>query len=190
MILGGAECVWRDVAALESLTGTWGGLVIAVNDVGVHWTRRLDHWVSLHPEKLVRGDTSHPRRWPWVRQRAHNGHPNGYETWCRNTKRANVDHRIAAWSGGSSGLLAVNVARELGCTHLILCGVPMTRAPHFVESGVHVKGRKWTPADSHWKKWLAHEKDMQGWVKSMSGRTRELLGAPTAEWLEGIHVGV
>ena len=184
IILGGAECVWGDLAALERMTGTWDGLVIAVNDVGVHWTRRLDHWVSLHPEKLVRRDPGHPKKWPWVRQRAHHGHPNGYETWTRNTKRIAVDHRIPAWPGGSSGLLAVNVAAALHCDRVVLVGVPMDKQPHFRESGVHVRGRNWNP-NAHWKKWLAHEGDLRGWVRSMSGRTRDLLGEPTPTWLEG-----
>jgi hypothetical protein len=189
IILGGAECVWEDLAALERMTGTWDGLVIAVNDVGIHWTRRLDHWVSLHPEKLVKRDSAHVKKWPWVRQRDYLGHPNGYQTWTRNTKKANVDHSVPAWSGGSSGLLAVNVARALDCDRVVLVGTPMDKRPHFRESIVHVKGRKWSPATAHWKKWLAHEADMQGWVRSMSGRTRDLLGEPTPEWLEGSDDG-
>jgi hypothetical protein len=193
IVLGGAECVWRDLAALERMAGRWDGLVIAVNDVGCHWTRHLDHWVSLHPERLVRGDPNHPARWPWVKQRAYNGHPNGFRTWARTTSAhrvTKIDQTLRTWGGGSSGLLAVTVAKEIGVTHLTLCGVPMTKDPHFRESQVHVKGRKWSSADSHWKAWLQVEDKLQGWVKSMSGRTRDLLGEPTAEWLEGVHARV
>lgn len=189
MILGGAQCVWEDVAELEATVGVWDDLVIAVNDVGVHWTRRLDHWVSLHPEKLTSRDKDHPRRWPWVRQRETAGHPGGATTWGRPTKRKFVDRTVRGWTGGASGLLALGVAAELGCTHVVLCGVPMDRRPHFSESGVHVQGRPWRPVDSHWKKWTNKEALLRGWVTSMSGRTREMLGAPTIAWLEGAHVG-
>src|SRR5688572_6460764 len=53
LLLGGADCVWDDVNALESMLGsTWPGIVIAVNDIGAMWPRRLDHWCSLHMENM------------------------------------------------------------------------------------------------------------------------------------------
>lgn len=72
----------------------------------------------------------------------------------------------------------------------------MERTPHFDESTVHVQGRPWN-GSSNRKKWRDSAGHLQGQVKSMSmvydikskryfpSFTRQLLGAPTREWLEG-----
>ena len=174
MVIGGAECVWRDVRTLEAMLGhEWDGLVIAVNDVGCHWPRRLHHWCSLHAANLPK----------WKKDRAAAGYDMTLTTWS-GTSGKQADKHVGAWGGGSSGLLAVSVATALGCAHVVLCGVPMEKAPHFHESKVHQKGKIWAAADSHWRAWikpsvLARMKH----VRSMSGRTGQTLGAPTLEWL-------
>jgi hypothetical protein len=152
----------------------WDGLVIAVNDVGSHWPRRLDHWCTLHPEKMP----------AWVKDRTANKHPDGYITWARRGVRG-IHRAIESWAGGSSGLLGVAVAFQLGCQRIVLCGVPMNRDPHFAESKVHPKGKPWSSCDAHWKSWTKGEivNRMKGRVRSMSGKTRDLLGAPDPEWL-------
>ena len=72
LILGGASCVWDDVRELEKLIGhEWPGMVIAANDIGAHWPRRLDHWCSLHPINLA----------DWREERARRGRPGRYRTW-------------------------------------------------------------------------------------------------------------
>jgi SAM-dependent methyltransferase len=174
LVLGGADCVWSDVAALEAMLGReWDGIIIAANDIGCHWPRRLDAWCTLHPEKMPK----------WLKERHANGHPDGYITWSRKGGRA--DRTIKTWGGGASGMLAVAVAYEMGCERVILCGVPMTRAPHFAESGVHQRGKVWSSASTHFKAWRvpAILARMRGRVKSMSGETRTLLGYPDAEFL-------
>jgi len=93
---------------------------------------------------------------------------------------------IYPWSGGSSGMLAVQVALALGCTKVMLCGMPMTPTPHFEQSAEFDAAHTvWSEADGHWRSWLrVHQ---HGWfedrVRSTSGRTRDLFGAPTREWL-------
>lgn len=177
LVIGGADCIWRDVAALEAMLGhEWDGLVIAANDVGVHWPRRLDHLVSLHAEKLAR----------WREERVKAGRTDRVETWGRSSYKS-VDHAFRPWPGGSSGMYAVTVALHLRCTRIVLCGVPMTKDPHFAESKVHPVGKRWTQADAHWRAWRKPENlgRMRGKVRSMSGRTRMLLGGPTPSWLDG-----
>lgn len=190
MILGGAECVWEDVAALERMIGReWGGLVIAANDIGSHWPRRLDAWVSLHPNKFKK----------WIAARQRRGHPDGFTTYVKRGSGQRYGEVVVThkFGGGASGLLAVTVALHLGCTKVVLCGVPMEKIPHFAESEVHVKGRPWSNVDAHRRKWRDHGAELAGIVKSMSmvydsktkkwrpSWTRQLLGAPTPEWLEG-----
>lgn len=187
LVLGGAECVWDDIDESERLLGPeWWDIVVAANDVGCHWPKQLDAWASLHPNKFR----------DWTKLRASLGHPNGYQTFTRRgsgQKHADVavTHRFG---GGASGLLAVTVALHLGATRVVLCGIPMEKVPHFAESEVHVRGRPWRP-DAHRRKWKQHAAELSGTVRSMSrvygpdgwrsSFTRNLLGAPSPEWLAG-----
>lgn len=165
--------MWDEILALESLYGRqWDGIVIAVNDAGSHWPRALDHWTTLHPERMP----------GWEELRREHGFDMDYVTWGR---RPNLmDRVIKPWGGGSSGMLAVVVARALDCTRCVLCGIPMTNTAHFKESTVHQNKPNWPHAENHWKVWTRFKDNMLGWVTSMSGRTRNLLGAPTRAWLE------
>lgn len=177
IVLGGADNVWEDVRAWEAIYGReWDGLTIAANDVGSWWPRRLDHWVSLHPNKFAR----------WMEQRAANGFSAAGETWGRTGRYEEVvtwDHELHPWPGGSSGLLAVQVALHVGVTRVILCGVPMTPTAHFGESKESF-GPVWYAAAGHWTAWAKHREHLLGWVRSMSGRTKEMLSEPTVDWLK------
>lgn len=181
LIIGGASCVWDDVAALEILYGRrWDGMVIAVNDIGAHWPRKLHHWVSLHPSKF--------KKWLALREK-HQMYFHG-PTWGRAVSPLRMwggckhfcDYVLKPWPGGSSGMFGVQVAHHLGCNRVVLCGIPMTSTAHFEESREGFAAQ-WGAADFHWKAWIKYQDRMLGWVKSMSGRTAELLGHPTPSWL-------
>ena len=175
MVLGGADCVWSDIRRLEAMIGgEWDGLVIAVNDIGCHWPRRLDHWCSLHAANLPK----------WKKVRASAGFDMDLVTWS-GTNGKQADRTVRPWGGGSSGLLAVSVATALGCTRIVLCGVPMEKAAHFKESKVHQAGRLWAAADSHWRAWVKGSvmSQLKESTRSMSGRTGKTLGEPTLDWL-------
>jgi hypothetical protein len=174
LVLGGASCVWQDLLTFEQgFDRSWDGLVVAANDVGAHWPRDLDHWVTLHSDKFP----------SWQDLRAAHGFAAGYRTWCRWYRPdIPVDFRVRPWAGGSSGMLAVQVALEgLGCTHVVLCGVPMTQTPHFAETKERFHS-VWIAANAHWRDWEKCRAQFGDRVRSMSGRTRELLGAPSLEW--------
>lgn len=183
LILGGASCVWDDVLAMEEVYGKpWDGLVIAANDVGSHWPRDLHHWVSLHPSKFA--------RWMELRGKHHQLACDGITTWSQVSRwsgRRNyqplAQQEVTPWAGGSSGMLAVQVASELGVVGVVLCGIPMTRTPHFSETTERFH-RVWVGADGHSRAWKDQRARMVGWVKSMSGFTEELLGAPSREWFD------
>jgi hypothetical protein len=75
---------------------------------------------------------------------------------------------------GSSALLGSFAAIKLGYNKIILCGCPMEgRHPNNFQSYNHFQ-----------KGWIAYKSEVEGKVKSMSGWTKEFLGAPTEEWLE------
>lgn len=187
LVLGGADCVWEDVLKVEALVGEqWPGLVIAVNDVGCVWPRHLDHWVTLHVEKLS--------VWKMIRERQ--GFSNGYRLWGRRGRKTYVDHVVRPWGGGSSGLFGVTVAFFLGCEKIVLCGMPMEATAHFGESVEHDRGRRWNGVKGHLSAWTHKDNvdKMRGRVRSISmvndpetGRrrpsfTRQLLGPPTRAW--------
>lgn len=179
LVLGGAETVWRDLLVLETMVGgQWPGIILAVNDLACRLARPFGHWVTIHPEKLRRvGDG-------WEKLRAIKGYPGGYQVWSHNyNQRRHGVGAVRQWGSGSSGLLAVTVAYELGCPKVVLCGVPMDQRPHFAESVVHKQDRDWTGPRSHRKAWVDHEERIRERTRSLSGWTRQLLGPPTLEWL-------
>lgn len=152
VVLGGAACLWDDLRAL----GPFAGAVVAVNQAGVYYPYRVDHWATLHPENLPH----------WMRQRAIRGRSVDVEVWA---------DPVPGWETGSSGLHAVKCALDRGYAPVVLCGVPMDSGAHFHDAS------PWPVADEHWPTWLDRANEMRGRVFSMSGRTRDLLGAPS--WL-------
>lgn len=170
LVLGGADCLWDDVEAVEQLIGKpWPGPVVACNEAGAHWPRRLHHWATFHPENFAQ----------WETLRRQLGHPPGYVRWSNRNVPEQADRLVQDWGGGSSGLIAVNVAMDMGWRS-VLCGVPLEERPHFHDRD---DGRPWKYANVHIKRWERNQQKLQGKVKSMSGATRQLLGAPTAQWL-------
>lgn len=157
IILGGGETLWPDLAQVPDVDKR---TVIAINDAGVSYKRRIDYWVSLHPEKLSK----------WVQQRTGN---QDYQTVCHKENRIRPDHIIREYWRGSSGLYAVQFAAEtLKADDVVLCGVPMTPTPHFFG------GRPWEHVHKYRDGWIEALPVIQGRVTSLSGWTRELLGAP------------
>lgn len=190
IVLGGASCVWFDLVRTERMIGKqWPGLVVAVNDVGVTWTRDLDGWCSLHGERLLMNDTRGDRREkrPWVLRREAAGLPApraiAVTKPMPKAKREPTHVFKPRWNGGSSGLYGVEFAERLGATRIILCGIPMSPTPHFRESELHDPSRPWTGASGHLRVWISHHLTLKRHVRSWSGKTGQLLGQPTLEWL-------
>lgn len=90
---------------------------------------------------------------------------------------------------GTSGLFAVQVAiKTLGFAGVIVAGVPID---HVAGTTYKLEPRyagKWANGyedryRSGWRLALPHIKDR---VRSMSGWTKELLGAPSKQWIEAL----
>lgn len=168
VVLGGAACLHDDLAAaLELFTPD---LTVAVNNAGRDHPGPVHHWASMHPEKFP----------GWIQAREAMGHPPVTEFWTakrrRQPARPNMVFREVENWGGSSGLLAVTVALTLGCRRVVLCGVPLdAKQAHYDDP------RAWTEAGSYRRAWLERAPFMPG-VRSMSGFTRDTLGAPTEDW--------
>lgn len=180
LVLGGAGGVWRDIDAAMAL-GEYDG-VVACNDIGTAWPGRLDAWVTLHPDKMA----------DWIKAREAAGHPPADRIVVYDTYAEREQHRVGLkpdlvvpyrfpgqQSSGSSGLFAAKVALvDLGFDRAVACGIPMDG-----DRGHFFGGARWNGAQRHragWKEALPHIRDR---LRSMSGWTSELLGAPDAAFL-------
>lgn len=174
LILGSADCLHDDLARYA---GPVDGCV-ACNDAGAEWPGRLDAWVTLHPSHWVHKG--------WLAARRRNGYPDALELRTNNT--ADVKNLFAANGieavqteycfpgqehSGSSGMFAAKVALiDLGFERAVLCGIPMTPTPHFYG------GPAWDVAGRYLQRWRDVPAEYKDRIRSMSGATRELLGAP------------
>lgn len=164
LCVGGAECVWEDLAKVPD---GWADLVVACNDVGTK-LERMDHWATLHPEHLER----------WQSVRRENGLSDDYGIWVPPFVRQDMTldreiNRLDHWVG-SSGLYTVTVAKHLGATTVVCAGIPMDKSGHD-----HDPAYLWYKAPTFYDGWnnAVFEGYLDG-VSSLSGWTRELLGAP------------
>lgn len=160
LVIGGGSSLWDDLRTLRE-SGWEPHAVVACNDAGVNYPGHLDHWCSLHTKKLARWKAD---RNAWARNM-------DFVTWSHQYP-ALVDRTLSGWSKGSSGMLAVGVALAIGGTEVVLCGIPMTASPHYFDKA------PWAACQTYRKGWTAKWDQMRGKVYSMSGWTRENLGAP------------
>lgn len=169
LIVGSAASKEADLAAALKLFTP--DLVVAVNQAACDWPGELDGWASYHPEQFPR----------WVAERHRHGRPSAKALFTadrRLVSRGLIVRRVKNW-GGSSGLLACVVAMHLGAEKGVLVGIPMdAHQGHY-----YSPGKPWSDGGNYRRQWLAHLADLARF-RSMSGLTREWLGAPTKEWLD------
>lgn len=174
-VLGGAKTLREDWDNALKLTNAH--TYIATNETGRDFNGPLPHWVTLHTEKITK----------WYEERImQTGDVPVGQFWTSNIKTLPNNNllnpymfkHVTSWDG-SSGLLAVTVALALGYRKVILCGVPLDKkAGHYFSPDV-----PWMDGPRYRHAWITHQDEMYGFVKSMSGWTKALLGAPTKEWL-------
>jgi hypothetical protein len=133
--------------------------------------------LACFPGTIHHGATLHPDKWVyWKSIRERNGYPMPERLWAHRSYD-DFTNWTKDWQG-SSGLFLVKIARELGYTHIVLCGIPMT------EDGLHFERRQhWTSAPGFRKGWARVQGALRPFVRSMSGWTAEHFGRPDSEWL-------
>ena len=166
VIVGGGRCVWDD---LMEFGWPHSNDVMTVNDITMHYPGHIRH-VFSNDRKMLR---------PWLDARrpllvqAQEG-PTLIHTLREGVQRAHV----WPWPGqGTSGLNAVYTGIALGYSQIVLCGIPLDDTGHYFDP-------PWVK--SNFTNEVPDRPDgMRSWkevplptVKSMSGRTRELLGGP------------
>jgi hypothetical protein len=170
LVLGGASNVYEDIkAALALFTPN---VIVAVKDIAITYPN-VDHWVTYHPERLVkelslrrkRGLTDPKAIWTYDANRVH--------------PSINIPVKCTPHIGGSSGLMGMVVGCQVA-GKAVLCGIPMDpKLKHFARP----KPKGWPEAKFYRQAWLKHVPAYKHRVRSMSGWTREVFGAPTAAWL-------
>lgn len=145
--------------------------VVAVNAAGREFNGPLDHFATMHPEMAV----------GWLEARRQNSLPMPKNLWCPASARRDtrLPWRHAPSWGGSSGLFGVAAAIEAGATRIVLCGVPLDGSGHFDDP------QPWKDALRYRAAWTCRRPQLIPVCRSMSGWTRELLGAPSSDWLAG-----
>lgn len=183
LVVGSAACWMNDVNAARDLC-TFDA-VYCVKRAGIHWPEPFQVWATLHPEMMD----------DFEKRRAAEGLPGGYEIVApppnevgMHGKKGNIARRVSyRWPGMSSsagsGIYGAKIALEDGF-NVVLAGSPMNDDPHFLKHETHGTG-KWSAVGSFLPGFENALPHLMGRVKSMSGLTREKLGAPTPEWLAG-----
>ena len=135
--------------------------VIAVKRVGAVWPGNLLAWVTLHP------DTFHEL----LCKRQEAGFPTVEDVWC--STPGIPGFRWFPEKGGTSGLLAVHIAKEVyGFDRIVLAGTPIDESGYFDRPGSLAGLHRYRDAWTRCKSYLAPH------VRSMSGWTQEEFGSP------------
>lgn len=157
VILGGGRCVWDDYALIHSIPHD----IMAINDIGMHVPSPLTHWYSNDAAMLPR----------WAACRRYEGvgrlHTN-------NGAGVAVRHDIRLWSltGGNSGINAVHVGFGLGYDNITVCGIPLDGSGWYFSPPWEISHYD---NDYELDAWRSSVVNFSGRVRSMSGRTREIL---------------
>ena len=181
VICGDGANVWDDLEAYGCRSNRGRGKVektghhfMVVNKLGETFPGHIEHWYSNEAKLLA--DFVKARR-------------NEYSKEFHGPAHTHSNHKGAKghWplgGHGTSGLGACLVGVGLGYEQITLCGLPLDDGPHngeppwrhcrfeSAEAASQVTGAP----NAHWKR--ARDLAFAGKVKSMSGRTREWLGAP------------
>jgi hypothetical protein len=154
--------------------------IIAVNGAGFLCLEPLTLWCSIHGGHLVK----------FIEKRRRLGGDMDFAAYG-NFHPGEESGNVVRWQrpngGGSSGLFTALIALELGYDRLVLAGIPIEgkRRLNYADGGPEIIEPE--PSDAGFaiyrNGWLTNLDVIRGKVRSMSGWTQELLGAPTAEWL-------
>lgn len=184
VICGDAWCVWDDLDALgfKSTRGRGkverdGWDIMTINKMVETMPGNIEHCYSNEPSLL--GKFIAARRNEYSKE----FHAPLHTHSCN--KGADWQWDFGGW--GTSGLGGCIVGVGLGYDRIVICGIPLDDGPHNGEPPW--RGTRFESSEAanqangqmpmHWKK--AKELAFNGKVKSMSGRTKDWLGAPCGE---------
>jgi hypothetical protein len=173
IVLGGALSVWAEYDETRAMCERAGvkHMAFAVNDM-IPAFPGLCHAVTLHPETKLPA---------WLEARETKGHPRPVEVWSKRRDGLKLVTRTCRNWLGSSGMFAIDAALAWDCSAVVLCGVPMA------EWGGHfLRGTAWSEVNDFWPAWIVRRAELAPAVRSCSGRTAELFGLPTDDFIRGL----
>lgn len=174
-LCGSGRNLWEDIQAL----GDWAGHWMAVKWSGLNLPFEFQHWAGMHGEQF---------QWliPLRGYVMHNGKA------VANCKGITVHSNKpwpnvhCAWPGdesGTSSLFAARIALALGYDEVMVLGCPLDGAGRYYDApwaqagGVGMEAvRDVHDFSNALLAWEKYAKVFDGRVKSMSGKTREILG--------------
>jgi len=161
IITGSAPCVLEDLAPAKTLAASYDLMAVGLDAV------------DKYPERIKYVVTYHPKEIKEIAERRA-GYGNTDYLVISHQEKPGVDICIHDWwlPSGSSSLLGVQAAQRLGYDKIILCGCPL--------EGKNSEGGAYENFHAGWKR---HLDKIAPYVRSMSGWTQELLGAPDEQWL-------
>lgn len=174
LVIGNASNVLEDIKKVDLESFDW---IISVNRALLLFPTISTHWITLHPENLPSWETELQEPLPeecvvisFHRERNLLG----------NRIRYQVDEEFdylfeGQTNSGSSGLYGVKYSIEkLKSDQTVLVGVPMDPILcHYSDSEF------WAEGESFWNTWVNLKNHLiDNGVRSLSGRTKTLLGAP------------
>jgi hypothetical protein len=165
LVLGGAECVFDDLEAALDL-GEYQG-ICGANHIGIAYPGVFDFWCTVHEEMMP----------AWINARKRRGHP-PHKAVIRGHE---VPNKFPGQTEtASSGIFALKVALvDMGFDRAVLCGVPLSPMGHFYYE------TDWSEAHHYHQGLREALPAIRNRARSMSGHTRDVLGAPTADWVNG-----
>ena len=157
LIVGSAPCLREDLAAFHALVASGAYDVMAIGLDTAEYPGRIDHVATYHSYELPQF---------YMRREAIGGNQD-YEIHSQEQYRIWVN-RLWPYDppSGSSAMLGVEAGMGMGYEKIILAGCPLS-------------GRY----DEFHPGWKVRYETIKDHVRSLSGWTKELLGAPTEEWL-------
>ena len=165
-VVGSAPCALAD---LRGLLGMHPDTSVCVLNRGINLPLHFDYFLTGHQEffakdvavKRASGEVFHA-----IGAEKHEGYDDHFRP-----------HSKQAWGGSAANAICYFASRGF---RVVLCGCPFDISGHFNdESATYHAGELW----DWFLRGHSHRAGHNVNVRSMSGNTRELFGAPTKEWV-------
>lgn len=164
VIFGSAESVFDDWRRLEPMLTGLERNTLAVN-FAVLLPVHFDYVVSLHHEYIKTYEACALMRANEYR----------YRKSIYTVAPENATYNYKSSYKGTSGRYAVDFARSIGASKIILCGIPIDGSKRFYGDVIHSYAGQIKEDE-----WQGQDKNS---LRSMSGNTKKLFGEPTQEWI-------
>lgn len=165
LVVGSAPCVWDDLDNFFALEHPHD--VCVINEIGRFYPCSFKHAFSFHAQLLIEY---------------------GYagKAICHSVNRNKPTGIDYAWrlsrTSGSSSLMAARIAlRHWGYKRVVVAGVPINNDGHLAGLATHDKTGNYTGI--FLAAWEKFHPELKNFLRSMSGNTRDIYGAPAKEWL-------